>query len=151
LLVRLRSNGPDETFGFGAKLGGLLRAGDTVCLFGDLGAGKTVFVKGVASALGISEREITSASFTIVAEYTGKLGNNPVPFYHIDLYRIGSANELDSIGLEEYIGKDGIAVVEWAEKLGDVEKCITVRFHILDGEKRDIDIEGIDEAHWHNK
>jgi tRNA threonylcarbamoyladenosine biosynthesis protein TsaE len=149
--VRLRSNGPDETFALGAKLGALLRAGDTVCLFGDLGAGKTVFVKGIASALGIPEREITSASFTIVAEYTGTLENIPVPFYHIDLYRIGSVNELDSIGVEEYMGKGGIAVVEWAEKLGEGEGCITARFQILDGEKRDIDIEGIDETHWNNK
>lgn len=151
MLVRLRSNGPDQTFAFGAKLGGLLESGNTVCLFGDLGAGKTVFVKGIASALDIPEREITSASFTIIAEYTGKLGNSPVPFYHIDLYRIRSSGELDSIGVEEYIGKGGIAVVEWAEKLGDMKGCITARFHILDGERRDIDIEGIDEAHWHNK
>ena len=149
--VRLRSNGPDETFRYGAKLGRLLKAGNTVCLFGELGTGKTVFVKGIASALGIPEREITSASFTIIAEYMGMSGSVPVPFYHIDLYRIRGANELDSIGIEEYIGKRGIAVVEWAEKLGDLEGCISVRFEILDGEERGIDIEGMDEADWHNQ
>ncbi len=149
--MRLRSNGPEETFRYGDRLGRLLKAGSTVCLFGELGAGKTVFVKGIASALGIPEREITSASFTIIAEYVGMLRSSPVPFYHVDLYRIRDQNELESIGIEEYIGKRGIAVVEWAEKLGGFEGCISVRFEILDGEEREIEIEGMDEADWHNQ
>ncbi len=148
--VRLRSNGPDETFAFGLKLGRLLKAGNTVCLFGELGAGKTVFVKGIASSLGIRERDITSASFTIIAEYEAELGGKPVPFYHIDLYRIRDAGELESVGVEEYLGKGGISVVEWADRLGGTEDCIPVRFTILDGEQRDIAIEGINEEDWHN-
>ena len=82
--MRLLSNGADDTLGYGLKLGRLLRKGDTVCLFGSLGAGKTTFVKGIASALGIPERDITSASFTIIAEYRGTLNNAGINFYHID-------------------------------------------------------------------
>ncbi len=148
--MRLRSNGPDETFAFGLKLGRLLKAGNTVCLFGELGSGKTVFVKGIASALGIQERDITSASFTIIAEYAAKPGGVPVPFYHIDLYRIRNAAELESIGVEEYMGKDGVSVVEWADRLSETEDCIPVRFTILGEKERDITIEGIDEKDWHN-
>lgn len=127
-----------------------MRRGDTVCLFGELGAGKTTFVKGIASALGIPERSITSASFTIIAEYTGTLDKRPVPFYHIDLYRIGDAGDLDSTGVEEYIGKDGISVIEWAERLREREECIAVTFAIVGEGKREIVIEGTDEADWDN-
>jgi tRNA threonylcarbamoyladenosine biosynthesis protein TsaE len=148
--VRFLSNGPGETFGYGFILGKRLRRGDTVCLFGELGAGKTIFVKGIASALGIPERSITSASFTIIAEHSGTLDNSPVPFYHIDLYRIGGAADLDSTGVEEYIGKDGISVIEWAERLGEREECIAVTFEIAGEGKREIVIEGIDEADWYN-
>ncbi len=148
--MRLRSNGPDETFVYGVKLGRYLKAGSTVCLFGELGSGKTTFVKGIASALGIPERDITSASFTIIAEYVAKSGGGSVPFYHIDLYRIRDAGELDSIGVEEYIGKGGISVIEWADRLSETDDCIAVRFEILDEEQRDMTIEGIDEEDWHN-
>ncbi len=148
--MRLRSNGPDDTLAYGLKLGGLLKAGNTVCLFGELGSGKTTFTKGIASAFGIAERDITSASFTIIAEYAARLDGAPVPFYHIDLYRIRNADELDSTGVEEYIGKDGIAVIEWADRLGDTDDFITVRFEISDGDERVITIEGINGEDWHN-
>ncbi len=148
--MRLLSNGPEETLKCGFTLGGRLKRGDTVCLFGELGSGKTTMVKGIAAALGIPERSITSASFTIIAEYTGRLDDMAVPFYHIDLYRIGSLGELDSLGVEEYIGKDGISVIEWAERMGAVEDCISVRLEILGEEKREIIIEGIDETDWHH-
>ncbi|GAB4412906.1 MAG: tRNA (adenosine(37)-N6)-threonylcarbamoyltransferase complex ATPase subunit type 1 TsaE [Thermodesulfovibrionales bacterium] len=148
--MRLLSNGPEETSGYGFKLGSLLKGGDTVCLFGDLGSGKTTFVKGIASALAIPERDIASASFTIIAEYKGVLRNATIPFYHIDLYRIKDAGELDSIGIDEYIGRDGISVIEWAERLGEIEDSISVIFKILNGDRREITIEGIDEKAWDN-
>lgn len=148
--MRFLSNGPEETFNCGFALGCRLKKGDVVCLYGDLGSGKTTFVKGIGAALGIPEKEITSASFTIIAEYTGTVKSAPVPFYHIDLYRIGGIRELDSLGVEEYIGKDGISVIEWAERLDDAEECITVRFGIVDERRREITIEGVDEADRHN-
>lgn len=143
--MRLLSNGPRETFRFGFRLGCLLKKGDTVCLFGEMGAGKTTFVKGIASALGISERDITSASFTIIAEYGANRQGAAIPFYHIDLYRIGEASALDSIGIYECIGGDGIAVIEWAERLAVIEDSITVRFRVTGTESREIVIEGLDE------
>lgn len=148
--MRVLSKGPEETSAFGSRLSHLLKKGDTVCLYGDLGAGKTTFVKGIASGLGIPERDVTSASFTIIAEYRGTLRNTPIPFYHIDLYRIGNASELDSIGIEGYIGRDGIAVVEWAERLGIADDFISVRFAVISEREREIIIEGIDEKDWHN-
>lgn len=148
--MRLLSSGPEETLRYGFKLGSVLKMGDTVCLFGELGSGKTVVVKGIASALGIMERDITSASFTIIAEYKGNLQNTPVPFYHIDLYRIADARQLDSVGVDEYIGKDGIAVIEWAERLGNIEGAVSVRLNILDKDKREIIVEGIDDKDWNN-
>lgn len=148
--MRLLSNGPEETFGYGLRLGKLLKAGSIVCLFGELGSGKTTLVKGIASALAIHERDITSASFTIIAEYKGTVSNSVVPFYHVDLYRINNAADLDSIGIEEYIGKDGISVIEWAEKLGGTENSIDIKFEIVNGQKREIVIEGINEEDWNN-
>ena len=81
--MRLQSKNEIETLHFGQRLGKKLKPGDIVCLYGELGAGKTTVTKGIASAFGIKERDITSASFTIIAEY-----DNDIPFYHIDLYRI---------------------------------------------------------------
>jgi tRNA threonylcarbamoyladenosine biosynthesis protein TsaE len=149
LPVRLLSRSPEETSAFGSRLARCLRKGDTVCLFGDLGSGKTTFVKGIASGLGIPERDVTSASFTIVAEHAGALRGVPVMLYHIDLYRIAGAAELDSVGIDGYIGGNGISVVEWAERLGDTSGCLCVRFGISDGE-RELIIEGIDEEDWNN-
>ena len=139
--MRFLSKGPRETFSYGFQLGGRLKKGDVVCLYGELGSGKTTFVKGIGAALGIPEEEISSASFIIIAEYPGTIKNAPVPFYHIDLYRIWGRRELDSLGMEEYIGKNGIAVIEWAERLDDSEECITVRFGVLDEQRREIAIE----------
>ncbi len=146
-MVRVLTRGPEETVRAGRRLGRLLGAGDTVCLHGDLGVGKTTFVKGVASALGLGEREITSASFTIVVEY-----ETDPPFYHIDLYRLENRAELDSAGVYDYIGGDGIAVIEWAERAdpGALEDAITVRINFLTGDEREIIIEGIDEKDRHH-
>jgi len=105
------SRGPEDTIAIGFRLGKLLRAGDVVGLYGELGAGKTIMVKGIASALGIQEREIASASFTIISEY-----DTVPPFMHIDLYRIGKEDDLHELGLRELIGSNTISVIEWAEK-----------------------------------
>jgi tRNA threonylcarbamoyladenosine biosynthesis protein TsaE len=146
--MRLLSKGPEETFTYGVRLGSLLRRGDVVCLYGELGSGKTVVTKGIASALGIQERDITSASFLIISEHRGMLHGNMVPFYHIDLYRIEKHVELDALGIESYMGHEGIAVVEWAERLGEPPDSISVRLTILDGEERELTIGGIHEEDW---
>lgn len=145
--MRLQSRCPDDTERIGVKLGRLLNAGDVVGLYGELGAGKTTLVKGIASAIGVKERDITSASFTIIAEYDTK-----PPFYHIDLYRLEEVKDLEEIGLRDYIGGDGISVIEWAERAEDElpEKIIRVELKTIDKDTREIIIEGIDEKDWDN-
>lgn len=141
--MRLLSDSPEETAEAGHRLGRILKAGSTVCLYGRLGAGKTTFVKGIGRALGVPERDITSASFTIVAEYETR-----PPFYHIDLYRLDSHEDVESAGVYDFIGGEGISVVEWAEKLEAPEGCIKVTLNILQNDSREIIIEGIDEGLW---
>lgn len=148
--MRLLSKGPGETSALGHKLGSLLKEGDTVCLYGDLGAGKTTFVKGIALAFGIPERDITSASFTIVAEHKGKLHGAELPFYHIDLYRLGDKAQLDSIGLEDYLGRRGVSVIEWAERIEAADCSVSVVFDTPGEDERELKIEGIDEKDWNN-
>lgn len=105
-----RATSPDDTRRLGERLGRLLGPGDVVGLMGELGAGKTVFVQGVA--LGLSARgRVTSPTFTIVHEHPGE-----VPMYHIDAYRLEALSEEDAIGLEEYLYGKGVAAVEWADK-----------------------------------
>jgi tRNA threonylcarbamoyladenosine biosynthesis protein TsaE len=144
--VRVLAKGPEETVKAGQRLGRALRAGQTVCLFGDLGAGKTTFIKGIAEALGISRREITSASFVIVAEH----GSSP-PLYHIDLYRLRDEADLEAAGVLDFIGGEGIAVVEWAEKmdLSGVD-AVKVTINFVSGDEREIIIEGIGDEDWNN-
>lgn len=138
--MKLISKSEDETREIGRKIGKKLKRGDTVCLYGELGAGKTTMVKGIASVLGIRERDITSASFTIIAEYEAA-----VPFYHIDLYRLTGA-DIHETGLTDYLGKDGIAVIEWADRASDEipSDSIRVRLEHADGNVREISIEGVE-------
>jgi tRNA threonylcarbamoyladenosine biosynthesis protein TsaE len=145
--VKLLSRSPDDTEEIGFRLGKILRAGDVVGLYGDLGTGKTTMVKGIAKAFGINRRDVTSASFTIIAEYPGE-----PPFYHIDLYRIGAESDLESTGIWDCIGRDSVSVIEWAEKLGDVAIKDFIRVTIDDAgnDRREITIEGTDEQNWNN-
>jgi tRNA threonylcarbamoyladenosine biosynthesis protein TsaE len=137
--VKLQSNSEEETKVIGRKLGKRLKRGDVVCLYGELGSGKTTMVKGIAKSLGINERDITSASFTIIAEHDAR-----IPLYHIDLYRI-APGEAKDLGLEEYIGKDGISVIEWAEYAESEvpDTSINVRLYYVGDNSREIEIEDI--------
>jgi tRNA threonylcarbamoyladenosine biosynthesis protein TsaE len=90
-----------------------LKRGDIVCLEGDLGAGKTTFVKGMASALRVKPVEVTSPTFIIMNYYQGKL-----PIYHFDFYRLENPKEIMSVDFDEYFYGDGISVIEWPERLG---------------------------------
>lgn len=131
-----------ETIDIGFRLGKILKPGDIVGLYGELGAGKTTMIKGIAKAFGLNERDILSASFTIIADYN----TNP-PFIHVDLYRIRNYSELEELGLWDYLKEDNILVIEWAEK---VEKelsgnLIKVKIKSINENMREIIIEGIDE------
>jgi len=106
------SHNEKATMDFGAQLAKHLNPGDIVCLFGDLGSGKTTLVKGLAQGLKVSPRKVSSPTFVLMNVYEGK-----VPIYHFDLYRI-DGKELAGIGYEEFFYGAGISVVEWAERLG---------------------------------
>jgi tRNA threonylcarbamoyladenosine biosynthesis protein TsaE len=108
------SNSYEDTLTFAAKFAKTLKRGDIVCLFGDLGAGKTAFVKGLARGLKIDPAQVHSPTFTLMNLYEGK-----VPLYHFDLYRIRSI-DLFGIGYEEFFYGRGISAVEWSERLEEL-------------------------------
>ena len=136
-MERHLSRSEAETLAIAAEFASTLRPGDVVALTGDLGAGKTVFTRGVAAALGISG-EVTSPTFTLIQEYRGG-----IPLYHMDLYRLNSEREILDIGVEDYFYGDGICQVEWAEKLGGLlpEGAIRVVIRHVDSRSREITIE----------
>lgn len=127
---------PEETYELGRKIGQKTEPGAVLALTGDLGAGKTVFTKGLAAGLGIKEH-VSSPTFTILQVYEGER----CPFYHFDVYRIGDISEMDEIGYEDCFYGDGVCLVEWANLItellpehyteiiisGDVEKGFDYR------------------------
>jgi len=137
----LISNSPEDTFDIARALGAALRPGDVVALTGDLGAGKTLFCKGVGEALGIPPDRIVSPTFTIVTEHAG-----PVPLTHVDVYRLSGTRDADEIGMRELLSGDGVCLVEWAEKIAELlpTDCIQVTFTISGDDRRDIAISAPD-------
>jgi tRNA threonylcarbamoyladenosine biosynthesis protein TsaE len=116
----------EETRAFGERVGRHITAGTTIALTGDLGSGKTAFVQGIARGLHVpAEYYITSPTFTLINEYPGRLR-----LHHVDLYRIGGPIEIEEIGLHEILGSDGVAVIEWAERLGAELPAQHVRVHL---------------------
>ncbi|MCM8789885.1 MAG: tRNA (adenosine(37)-N6)-threonylcarbamoyltransferase complex ATPase subunit type 1 TsaE [Candidatus Omnitrophica bacterium] len=111
--MRLISNSVNETLNFGRKLAKKLKAGDIICLFGELGSGKTVLTKGIASGLGVRKGRIISPSFVLIREYSG----GRLPVFHFDLYRINSLEDILGLGYEEYFYGNGVTIVEWADRL----------------------------------
>lgn len=104
------SNSPEETYEIAFKMGQEIKKGEIICLYGDLGVGKTIFAKGFAKGLGVDD-VVTSPTFTLVQEYHG----TRMPLYHFDVYRIGDIEEMFEIGYEEYFYGDGVCLVEWAD------------------------------------
>ena len=138
------SNSPAETEDLGAALAERLKPGTVVAFSGDLGAGKTAFVRGMARGLGISER-VTSPTFTIVNEYEG----GRLPLFHFDMYRLGSSDELFDIDWEDYLVRGGVCAVEWSENVSDAMEGDCIRVDIRRGahdNQRLITIEGGDAA-----
>ena len=131
-----------ETEELGAAFGAKLPAGSVAALYGDLGCGKTAFVRGMARGMGLDEAQVSSPTFTIVNEYEGEGGKKPL--FHFDMYRLGSADELYDIGWEDYLSRGGVCAVEWSENVpgafeGDE---YVVRFRKLGDTDREIVIEG---------
>lgn len=132
------SDSPEKTSQLGFNLGQNAKAGDVYALFGDLGAGKTIFSKAFAAGLGI-ESEITSPTFTLINEYT----EGKIPLYHMDLYRIGGEDDFTEIGGEEYLHSNGICLIEWAEKIESFfgDDVFRVIFTNSGGDMRKITVE----------
>ncbi|HEV8458769.1 MAG TPA: tRNA (adenosine(37)-N6)-threonylcarbamoyltransferase complex ATPase subunit type 1 TsaE [Methylomirabilota bacterium] len=131
---------PEETQAVGARLGARLRAGDVVACIGELGAGKTCFLQGLARGLGV-ETDVTSPTFVLVNQYRGRL-----PVYHVDAYRTESLTELVDLGLQEMLQGDGVTVIEWADKLLPLlpPSTVTVTITGLGDQPREIVIDGPD-------
>jgi tRNA threonylcarbamoyladenosine biosynthesis protein TsaE len=110
------SESPEATAVLGAALGERLAAGDVVALEGGLGAGKTIFVKGVAAGLGMDPDAVTSPTFTLVHEYGGPKAR--CRLFHLDLYRIDHPDAVQGLGWDEAVGGRGVALVEWADRAG---------------------------------
>ena len=134
------THGPEETEALGQRLAEHLQAGDVIAYYGDLGAGKTAFTRGLAQGLGIKE-PVTSPTYTIVNEYLqGRL-----PLFHFDMYRLGSADELFDIGWEDYLERGGVCAVEWSENVEEaLSGAIRVQISHLGESDRQIIIEGGD-------
>jgi tRNA threonylcarbamoyladenosine biosynthesis protein TsaE len=130
------SSSQEETISAGEKIAAMLERGDIVALRGGLGVGKTYLTKGIAKGLGIDE-EITSPTYTIISEYSGRL-----PLYHIDAYRLSGDDGFTNIGGEEILYGNGVSVIEWSEKLEDSipETAVYVEIEVIGENQRNISV-----------
>jgi tRNA threonylcarbamoyladenosine biosynthesis protein TsaE len=133
-----RTHSPEETQEIGVEIGRQLNPGDVVALIGDLGVGKTCLTQGIARGAGVyQDQTVNSPSYILVNEYEGK-----IPVYHIDLYRLQRLEDIVALGLEEYLEGDGICVIEWADRMGELlpEDCIQVKITGEDEFTREIEV-----------
>jgi tRNA threonylcarbamoyladenosine biosynthesis protein TsaE len=127
---------PRQTMNWGARLGKLLQGGEIIGLIGELGTGKTCFVRGVTRGLEVgSDAWIRSPTFTLINEYHGRL-----PVYHIDLYRIETRSQLEGLNLRECLYSDGVSLIEWFEHLppGEADEHLELRMAYANGAKREL-------------
>src|SRR5690606_33257614 len=132
------SSSPEQTMQIAHEFAKRVQRGDVVALYGDLGAGKTHFVKGFATYFGINEQSVSSPTYSLIQEYHG----SGISIYHIDAYRLGSDNEAIAIGLDEILDGDGISIVEWPERIPGLlpHQLWTIRIDRLDDQQRHIQI-----------
>ena len=134
----ITTHSEEETTTVGRELAAALSAGDVLLLYGDLGAGKTAFVRGLAEGLGVPREEVSSPTFTLIQEYRG----GRLTLFHVDLYRIDDPREFDELGLDE-IAEDGVLAIEWAEKLParlKPSRYVSVRITHGEGDQRQIEL-----------
>jgi tRNA threonylcarbamoyladenosine biosynthesis protein TsaE len=128
-----------ETEAVGRELAAGLTTGSVLLLYGELGAGKTAFVRGLAAGLGISSDEVSSPTFTLMQEYRG----GRLPLIHVDLYRLDDPREIDDLGLDE-LGEGAVLAIEWAQKLsGAVRDAVAVRIEHGEGDTRTVTVSGV--------
>ena len=135
--MNLTTHSQEETADVGRRLAPSLNAGAVLLLIGDLGAGKTALVRGLAEGLGVPPEEVSSPTFTLMQEYRG----GRLPLIHVDLYRLNDSREIDELGLEE-LGLESVLAIEWAEKLPRaIADAIEIRIAHGDGDERNISIQ----------
>jgi len=138
--VVIETKSASETVQIGKKIGSRLLSGDVVALVGELGAGKTQFIKGLAAGAGVGKPTyISSPSFTLINEYVGR-----IPFYHIDLFRLRTEKEAEELGLEEYFQGRGITAIEWADKIPSLlpKEILWIHIHYTGKNSRSLKILG---------
>ena len=120
---KLTSRSETDTIKTGEEFAKSVDVGDIICLYGDLGAGKTQFVKGFATYFGVDPKIVTSPTYSIIQEYPGR-----VAIYHFDFYRLKSPEEAIEIGVEEYFYSDGVCIIEWPERLETIlpDDCLSI-------------------------
>ena len=133
----LTSSSPEETHALGVKLGALLQPGDVVGLAGELGAGKTALVRGIAEGAGVDLALVSSPTFTIVQTYRGR-----IPLHHADLYRLGTADELYATGFFDLLEDGGAMVVEWVDRVKVDVPMLRLELSIVDSVTRRIHATG---------
>jgi tRNA threonylcarbamoyladenosine biosynthesis protein TsaE len=132
--MQLITYSPKETVEIGKKISRKLKPGDIVCLFGDLGSGKTMLTKGIAAGLGIDKKKVISPSFVLMRQHlSGRL-----PLYHFDLYRLKSCEDILAIGYEDYLFAAGVSVIEWADRLKYLlpKKFLKIELKVAGGTRR---------------
>ena len=134
---KIVTRSPQETINLGKEIASGLKRGDIIYLSGELGSGKTVLVKGVCQGLGVTER-VTSSSFVIATEYRGRMAVS-----HVDLYRL-EQNDITTLPIDAYVFKDGVTIIEWADRMNNQErKGLRIKICILGSKKRELIIEDL--------
>ncbi|MBM3251656.1 MAG: tRNA (adenosine(37)-N6)-threonylcarbamoyltransferase complex ATPase subunit type 1 TsaE [Candidatus Omnitrophica bacterium] len=128
------------TIDFGKKIAKVLKKGDIIAFIGNLGAGKTTLIKGIAQGLGVRQNLVSSPSFVLLKTYNGKL-----PVYHFDFYRIKKAKDSYAIGLDEFLFSDGVSLIEWADRIKKIlpQKYLRVGLKSINENQRKIILTGI--------
>lgn len=132
------SHSPEETISFAKKIGALIKGGDVIAYRGGMGAGKTTFTRGLCVGMGLPD-EVTSPTFALVNEYRGD-----IMLYHFDMYRIMGADDLETTGFYDYMGKDSVLAVEWSENISDClpDGTIYITLERVDDNTRKIMVDG---------
>jgi tRNA threonylcarbamoyladenosine biosynthesis protein TsaE len=136
--MQILSRSVQDTLKLGRKISRHLKRGDIICLFGELGSGKTVLTKGIVEGLGGERNKVISPSFVLIRRYV----NKKLPLYHFDLYRLNSEKDIIGLGYEEYFYDEAVSVIEWADRLRHLlpKEYLKIKLRVLKGGKRGINV-----------